>query len=142
MKPIIAILTSTFISLTCIGTVLGQNTSIMIDQITANDQITGYVIDLDEGTYKDYKVLVYLHTDQWYIHPYAGQGVGLSWATIEENGEWSIETVQRKFKADKMAVIVIDKDYPEPSKIEQIERIPSVAIKIRQLRGTDDFGKL
>ena len=63
-----------------------QEIAISIDSIVANSQITGRVNNLAPTEYNNYKVVVYVHTDQWYIHPYAGQDEGKSWAPIQTNG--------------------------------------------------------
>jgi hypothetical protein len=120
-----------------------QEASITIDSIVANDAITGHVSGLQSGQYARYKVLVYAHTDQWYIHPYAGQGEGKSWASIAANGTWHLSTVQREFRADRVAALLVTRDYPEPSKIENLEDISSDARLIKDLSaGTPDYGKL
>lgn len=121
---------------------LAQQITITIDRIEPNQIISGFVRGLQPPEVANYKVIVYVHTDQWYIHPYAGQGEGLSWAPIRPNGVWQIETVQRRFRADKMAALVVKKTYPEPPKLENLQSIPSAAMVIRDLRGTPDFGKL
>lgn len=121
---------------------LAQQLSITIDQIVENERISGYIRGLQPSEYPAYKVIVYVHTDQWYIHPYAGQDEGLSWAPIRENGSWGIQTVKRQFKADKVAALLVRRNYPEPSKVESLERISYRAIVIKELRGTPDYGKL
>jgi hypothetical protein len=122
--------------------VQGQGSSITIDQIEANQRIVGYVRGLQPGSCEKYKVIVYVHTDAWYIHPYAGQGVGLSWAPIKPDGSWEIATVQREFKADKIGALVVPRDYPEPSKVISLDRIQAKARVIKKLVGTSDFGSL
>jgi len=122
--------------------VLAQEVTISIDKIQANKIITGYVGNLSEKNYGRYKVIVYVHTDRWYIHPYAGQGEGLSWARIDQDGTWQIQTVKRQFKADQVAALLVRKNYPEPDKIESLTRIPSISMEIRQLTNTEDYGKL
>lgn len=117
---------------------------ITIDGIEANREIRGIVSGVPDDKRKDYRVLVYVHTDQWYIHPYAGQGAGKSWAAVGHNGAWRIDTVQRQFKADKVAALLVTAGEGEPAKVENIESVPHAAIAIRDLRGehTGDFGKL
>ena len=116
--------------------------SISIDAIEENDFIAGTVKGLQPSEYANYKVIVYVHTDVWYIHPYAGQGDGSSWASIGANGQWTIDTVRRRFSADKMAALVVARDYPEPNKRSTVGGIPAIARTIKRLRGTEDYGKL
>ena len=142
MKRNVSVLAGIFLAFLYVIDAFGQDISVTIDQITANNQISGYVSGLTIDEYPNYKILVYVHTDQWYIHPYAGQDEGLSWATIGKNGVWSIQTVQREFKADKIAALVVSREYPEPSRLIYIEKIPHVALIVKQLKDTPDFGKL
>lgn len=130
------------ISLITLTLALAQQISVSITDITANQQICGAVSGLPSQDYQNYKVIVYVHTDQWYIHPYAGQDEGKSWASIQANGKWQIQTVQREFKADKVAAVLVKRNYPEPSKTESLERIQQAAIVVKKLRGTPDYGKL
>ena len=116
--------------------------SIVIDRIEADKSITGHVSELSPAKYPSCKVIVYVHTDQWYIHPFAGQGEGASWASILDNGTWHLQTVRREFKADRVAALVVNRDYSEPSKVENIEAIPYVAETTKDLRNTPDEGKL
>jgi hypothetical protein len=142
MKLIQGVTSGLLLTVLYVNAIFAQGISITIDQITANEQIMGCVRGLASTDRPNYKVIVYVHTDQWYIHPYAGQGEGMSWAPIRENGSWQIRTVQREFKADKVAALLVKRNYPEPSKIESLERIPHRAIVTRELRGTPDYGKL
>ena len=119
-----------------------QISSITIDQIEANRRIVGYVQGLPPGSHDKYKVIVYVHTDGWYIHPYAGQGEGLSWAPIHPDGSWEITTVQREFKADQVGALVVPRDYLEPNKVLDLDRIQATAKVIKKIAETPDFGKL
>ncbi|MBI1745337.1 MAG: hypothetical protein HYR55_01965 [Acidobacteria bacterium] len=125
-----------------VNVIFARDVSITIDKIVANEVISGTVRNLDPRDYSNYKVIVYVHTDQWYIHPYAAQDEGLSWASIKENGTWQIKTVQREFRADKISVLIVKRTYPEPNKLESLEKIPNKAITIKVLKNTPDYGKL
>ena len=107
-----------------VSAVLAQKeVSITIEKIVANQQISGSIQGLSSQDYSKYKVIVYVHTDQWYIHPYADQDEGKSWASIQAGGKWQIPTVQREFKADKVAALLVKKNYPEPNKVDNLEKI-------------------
>ena len=125
-----------------VSAVLAQEVSITIQEIVADQRISGRVESLESQDYPHYKVIVYVHTDQWYIHPYAGQDEGKSWASIQADGKWQIPTVQREFKANKVAALLVKKNYPEPNKVDNLEKIQRTAIVIKELRGTPDHGKL
>ncbi len=121
---------------------VAQAASITIDQITANDQVSGMVEGLDPAHYDRYKVVFYVHTDQWYLHPYAGQGEGMSWAPIQTNGAWQMRTIQREYQSDSVAALIVARDYPEPNMVQNIRMLPNQALVVKELRHTPDFGKL
>ena len=133
-----------FVLLTLVfsATSCAQEVSITIDEIVANGKISGKIRSSAPLDFKMYKVIVYVHTDLWYIHPYAGQGEGESWASIGDDGGWKIKTVKRRFKADKVAALLVKRNYPEPNKVENLENIQNTAIGIKNLRDTSDYGKL
>ncbi len=119
-----------------------QDVEISIETIESNQIISGFVRGLEAEEIPRHRVVVYVHTDMWYIHPYAGQGEGLSWAAIQKDGKWVIETVRRKFRADKLGAVVVNENYPVPDRTKYLERIQNPAITIKNLKGTDDYGKL
>ena len=67
---------------------------------------------------------------------------GLSWAEIRPDGKWVIETVRRKFAADEVAALVINENHPVPNRTRSLERIRYLAITVKALIGTEEFGKL
>lgn len=100
-----------------------ETATITIMDIKPDDVIEGKVSGLNSSQYEKLKVLVYVHTDKWYIHPYMAGGEGKSYAKINQDGTWKIKTVRREFPADNVAVFVVDKDYRPPAEvvIENIE---------------------
>ncbi len=115
--------------------------AITIDRISPDDVIQGRVSGL-EGSLRAYKIVVYVHTDRWYIHPYAGQGEGDSWAAVKKGGTWEITTVKRRFSADKIAVLVVNAGAKVPSTTSNVRSIPHRSLIIKNLKGTPDYGKL
>jgi hypothetical protein len=124
------------------GVGMAQSPTVTIDRIVAGGEVTGHVQSVNPKELSSYKVLLYVHTDQWYIHPYAGQGEGKSWASVSEKGSWSLSTVQREFPADRVAALLVVKDYPEPNRVTSLTNIPAKAVIVRVLQGTSDYGKL
>jgi len=126
-----------------------QPISISITNINANQQIkkgmpyfeiSGIVSGLPPQDYQNYKVIVYVHTDLWYVYPYARQGEGKSWASIQANGRWQIQSsVQREFKADKVAAVLVKRNSPELSFTKTLEKMQKAAIVVKELRGTPDL---
>ncbi len=89
--------------------------TIEITDIQQDNLISGKVSGL-KGPLSHYKVVVYVKTDRWYIHPFASGGPGRSYSDIEDDGTWEIQTVLRDHPASSVAAAVVAKDYPAPSK--------------------------
>jgi hypothetical protein len=122
--------------------VSAQAVAITIKDIEPNQFITGEVRGLSAGELSDHKVIVYVQTDKWYIHPVASQGEGKSWAALRPDGQWRLSTVQREHKANRVAALLVKKNYPEPPTADSLESIQRRAIVIRELQNTKDYGKL
>ncbi len=129
-------------SCACNGVAGAQQVSVTITSIKENVSIEGRVTGLPAGQNGAYKVLVLVHTDVWYAHPYARQGEGLSSALITPDGTWTIPTVKRQFRADQIAALVVTRNAPEVDKIDNILAVPAEGRVVQTLTGTDDFGKL
>jgi hypothetical protein len=119
-----------------------QPAQVTIDRIVQDNVVSGHVTGVNPAARSHYIVVLYVHTDIWYIHPYAGQGKGKSWATIDADGSWSIETIKRRFDADQVAALVITDQTMAPPRTESVQSIPNVGLTIKNLQGTQDFGKL
>ena len=122
-----------------------QKPIIKIDEIVEDEYINGKVANLDSP--ENYKVLIYVHTDKWYIHPYADQDEDGSWAGISEDGAWSIPTVKRKAKANKIAALVVDPSVAEdaPSQLGNLGKIKKHAIIVytkKEMKEKGWYGKL
>ena len=115
---------------------------VTIDSISRDHQIVGKVIGLTEAARRNHKVVVFVKTDQWYIHPYAHGGDGKSWASIASDGSWNISTVKREFPASSIAALVVTIESKIPSSIRDLNNISHTAIYVRDLEGTQDYNKL
>lgn len=115
---------------------------ISIGTIEPNVRISGFVSGLSGDAKRDYKVLVYVHTDQWRIHPDAKAAARDSFGTIAADGTWQVKTVRRKPNADRVGAIVVPATFAPPAKIESLADVPHVSITIRNLKGAGDYGKL
>ncbi|HHT9126537.1 MAG TPA: hypothetical protein ACFYD6_12065 [Candidatus Brocadiia bacterium] len=105
---------------------------ISIDKIVENQYIQGRVFGMDASKYSQYKVIVYVLTDKWYIHPYAIGGEGKSYASIDSNGTWSIPTLKREFGAYKVAALIVEKNYKPSTMLNNIDSIKSVARIVKE----------
>lgn len=107
---------------------------ISIDQITENGPIRGHVTGLVAGSAEDFNVVIYVHTDQWYVHPFAGQGRGRSWTVLQRDLSWAIRSVKRAYVADEVAALLVTEGLNPPPTIWSLEEIQSVAWVV--VRGT------
>lgn len=92
----------------------GKSATIEIEEFLAGKHIRGSVKGLPPSRCGDYKVLIYVRTDKWYIHPYANGGDGLSFATLNPSCHWKIETVTRSPVPTEIALLLVDKKYNAP----------------------------
>jgi hypothetical protein len=119
-----------------------ESPSIVIEEIIQGDHISGTVTGLTSNGASSHKVVVYVRTNHWYIHPYAQGGNGKSWAVISSDGKWTIETVRRQFSASSVAALVVPIDANTPAEAESVRAIPKLAIIVQSLEGTPNYGKL
>ena len=100
---------------------------ITIESIAENGPIQGHVSGLAASAAGGFKVLVYVHTNQWYIHPYAGQGEGMSWASIQGNLSWTLTSVKRPYVADRVAALLVSTDSVPPATLADVMQVHAVA---------------
>jgi hypothetical protein len=107
-----------------------QKAVVKIDSISQDKSIEGKVSNLSDP--KNYRVLVYVKTNHWYIHPFAGLGEGRSWAAIKEDGTWRISTEKRQYPANSVAALVVDPETADqaPAETENLEEITNHAVII------------
>jgi hypothetical protein len=124
-----------------------RSSLITIDEIGSNEYIRGSVSGISPKETEDFCVLVYVHTDKWYIHPYAIGGRGKSWTVVDDGKSWTIPTIKREFPADQLAAVLLKKNSDgqcvAPARVHHIQGIaPERYFAIRNLKGTADYGKL
>lgn len=93
-----------------------DSTQLTIDSIVANQSITGHVSGLPLEAYDQFKVVFYVKTNVWYVHPYQyyeGQEEGVSYANLKPDGSFKIQTVRRAVPAQALAAVLV----PKPFKI-------------------------
>lgn len=112
------------------------NINLEMTDFVSNDYIKGRVYGLDEGNFDNYKVVLYVLTDKWYIHPFAENSDGRGYASIKTGGNWEISTIWRGYQAYKLAILLVEiTSYPS-SKINGdsdnalLIKIPNKAYKI------------
>lgn len=105
-----------------------RNPSIKIVEILPNSRIKGAIYGLNPSQYNQYKVIIYVKTDVWYIHPYEKGGKDFSYANINQDGSWNIKTIKRGFLADYVAALIVLNSYHPPSKVDDLQQIEFIAI--------------
>ena len=100
-----------------------QIATILIEmtEFSRGSYIKGKVRGLDRKECDKYKVLVYVLTDKWYIHPYAENKVMRGYAVIDSLGNWEIETVWRGYQAYNVAFLLVEKDLYTPPTVRLLE---------------------
>lgn len=91
-----------------------KNTKVFVDEIVRDSHIKGHITGLPSEAYADFKVVFYVKTNRWYVHPYTyyeGQEEGYSFSNLNSSGEFYVRTVRRDVPAKEMAVVVVPKDY-------------------------------
>lgn len=110
-----------------------EGVEINIENIIANDQITGQIVGLTQSGKESNKVLVYVKTGMWHIHPYEHGGEGRSWATINDDGSWNIDTIYRPYGTSSVAALVVSQDSTTPARTQDVTNIPNLAITVVNL---------
>ncbi len=88
-----------------------KSTEVVIDSIVANDKITGHVKGLPQDSYKDFKMVFYVQTNRWYVHPFENSDEGSTFANLNHNGTFSIQTVRRQVPSKKLVAVLVPKSY-------------------------------
>lgn len=91
-----------------------KSTQVSIDSIVANDWIKGHVTGLPAEGINQFKVVFYVKTNHWYIHPYQyyqGQQEGYSYANLSAGGEFKVKTLKRAVPSKELAAVVVPKSF-------------------------------
>lgn len=141
MKAIAISICSIILALSATAS-FGADLKITIDRIAENDSISGTVSGLTQAGASTHIVVVYVKTNHWYIHPYREGGDGKSFASIDQNGKWTLGTERRTHPASEIAALVVKREAKMPPETENVRGIPNVGLVIRRLVNTPDHGKL
>lgn len=91
-----------------------QNTQVAIDSIVANEHINGHITGLPTEAMDKFKVVFYVKTNRWYVHPYSyyeGQEEGYSYSNLGPNGEFSVKTIKRAVPSKELAAVIVPKQF-------------------------------
>lgn len=91
-----------------------KNAEVVVDEIVRDSHIKGHVVGLSPEAYSDFKVVFYVKTNRWYVHPYTyyeGQDEGFSYSNLTADGEFQVKTLRRDMPSKQMAVVLVPKTY-------------------------------
>lgn len=91
-----------------------KSTQVSVDSIVRNEHIQGHVTGLPVEAYDKFKVVFYVKTNVWYVHPYAyyeGQEEGYSYSNLDTNGGFKVKSVLRQLPSKELAAVLVPKAY-------------------------------
>lgn len=91
-----------------------KTTEVVVDEIVRDSHIRGHIEGMKEEAYDRFKVVFYVKTNRWYVHPYTyyeGQQEGYSYSNINRNGEFYVRTVRRQVPSKQLAVVLVPRSY-------------------------------
>jgi hypothetical protein len=91
-----------------------KSTVVTVDEIVKNSHIKGHISGLPTEAFEKFKVVFYVKTNRWYVHPYThyeNQEEGYSYSNLNANGEFQVKTVRRDVPSKQLAVVVVPKSY-------------------------------
>lgn len=98
--------------------------SVAMTEFRSKSYISGRVEGLSTSEYRDYKILVYVLTDKWYIHPWAENAEGRGYASIRDDGTWRISTVWRGYQAYRVAFLLTKRTTYAPPTVNVVSENP------------------
>ena len=99
--------------------------SVVMTEFRTRASISGRIEGLSPTEYRDYKILVYVLTDKWYIHPWAENAEGRGYASIRDDGTWRISTVWRGYQAYRVAFLLTKKTTYAPPTVSVVSENPN-----------------
>ena len=91
-----------------------DNTVVTVDSIVKNESIKGHIVGLPQDAYKDFKVVTYVKTNRWYVHPFEfqnGQDEGYSYSLLKNDGSFTLKTVSRGIPSKQLVAVLVPKSY-------------------------------
>lgn len=92
-----------------------RNVEVRVDRIIRNKSIEGHVKGLPTNAHKLFKVVFYVKTNRWYIHPYAHTsdqtGDGHSFTYLNSDGTFQIKSIRRDVPSKSLAVLLVPRQW-------------------------------
>jgi len=105
---------------------LGYNVygaEITISEFIKDDSIAGVVQGLSPDECKNYKIIVYVKTDNLYIHPFKDGGERATFSGIDASGNWWVKSVNRFPEPKKIYAFLVSNVYSPPGTVESFREI-------------------
>lgn len=91
-----------------------KTAQVSVDSIIPNESISGHVTGLPTEALDKFKMVFYVKTNVWYVHPYKyynGQEEGYSYSNLNANGEFKVKTVRRQIPSKEMVAVLVPKSF-------------------------------
>lgn len=107
-----------------------QSGSINIEmtEFKKNRYISGKIHGLAPSESSKYRILVYVLTDKWYIHPWAENIAGRGYANINSDGTWEIGTIWRGYQAYRLAFLLTEHGIYPPATVNVNDNNPDKSL--------------
>lgn len=118
-----------------------KNADIKVTQIVKNSHIQGKVTGLAEASLEDFKMIFYVKTNRWYVHPYQyneNQPSGYSFSDLTTGGNFWIRSVFR-IPSKEMVAILVPSPHLIYAKKSSLKDLLKYACKHVIVPGNGDF---
>lgn len=92
-----------------------KDVEVVIDSIVRDEHIAGHVRGLPTDAHKQFKVVFYVKTNRWYVHPYAytsdQEGDGYSFTYLNSDGTFQIQSIRREVPAKQLAALLVPRKW-------------------------------
>jgi LmbE family N-acetylglucosaminyl deacetylase len=94
--------------------------SIVLEDFESGSHVAGRVEGFTPEECADLKVVVYVLTNSWYIHPWDSAEEGKGYAAVAEDGSWRISTDWRGHQARRLAILLAKRSNMVPSRVRPL----------------------
>jgi hypothetical protein len=111
---------------------------IQMTRFQSRQAIEGKVLGLPEHDYAAYKVVAYVLTNKWYIHPEAVNTPGSGFALLDSQGQWTLHTIWRRYQATHLAFLLVPRETWVPPTVELAGGRPETSL-LGQIENVEAF---
>jgi LmbE family N-acetylglucosaminyl deacetylase len=94
--------------------------AIVFEEFDSGSHLSGRVDGFEAEEFADLKVVLYVLTNAWYIHPWDSAEEGKGYAAVAEDGSWRIPTVWRRHQARRLALLLARRSSIVPSRVSPL----------------------